>query len=154
MEKRRPHVPIGLPIAGVILLIAGNVLGPVIQNVFTEDTLSRNTILNGIPFILIFISIILFFISVVWLIASVLNNNVPLRIYKPVETIIIAGIVIGILGMFQPWAFALYRLGFHLLLVSTVAFMIWSHVTPKGMRPVDEVSTASIGERDVTAAGD
>jgi hypothetical protein len=153
MEKRRLHVPIGLPIAGVILLIVGNVLGPIIQNNFSERTLSRNTILNGIPFILIFVSIVLFFMSAIWLIASALNKNVSMRIYKPVETIIIAGIVLGIIGMFQPWLLVLYRLGFRLLLASTIAFMVWSHIIPKGKRPLGEMSTASISDRDV-AAGD
>jgi hypothetical protein len=154
MEKRRIHVPIGLPIAGVILLIAGNVLGPIIQRSFSEQALSRNTILNGLPFIMIFVSIVLFFMSAIWLIASALNKNVPMRLYRPIETIIIAGIVIGIIGMFQPWLLVLYRIGFDLLLASTIAFIVWSHIVPRGQRPLVEMSTASISERDVTSAGD
>lgn len=130
MEKRRPRVPIGLPIAGIILLVLGIVLRPVFQGM-PEEVLISNTIYNGIPFIMIFIAIIIFFITVIWLVTSVLNNNIPPNIYKPVEMVIIGGIVLGVLGMFQPWWFAAYRIGFHLLLVSTLSFILWSHVIPK-----------------------
>jgi len=42
-----------------------------------------------------------------------------------------AGIVLGILGIFQPWVFALYGPSFVVLLVSTLFFILWSHVQPK-----------------------
>jgi hypothetical protein len=39
--------------------------------------------------------------------------------------------LLGIVGMFQPFAIDLYRFGFLLLLFSTILFIIISHVTPK-----------------------
>jgi hypothetical protein len=129
MAKRQP-LPIGLPVAAVILLVLGLVLQPVIRNQ-PEDVLVSNTILNGIPFILIFVAIVLFFISFIWLMGMWLNHRIEPRIHKTIEMVIIAGIVLGILGMFQPWVHALFPLGFQLLLISTLSFIAWSHIIPR-----------------------
>lgn len=131
MKINRPQVPIGLPISAVICLIIGLAAVFSLNSIFTEEQLSKNVILNAIPFILIFASIILFFIILIWLVASALNNAIPERIYRPIEQACIAGIGLGIFGMFQPWSFAAYRYGFLLLFFSTLAFILWSHVVPK-----------------------
>lgn len=146
MAKKRPLVPIGLPLSGIILLAAGLLLRPVVQNTFSEEVLTKNTILNGIPFILIFVAIVLFFISAIWLLGSVINYSVPPRLYRTIESVIIAGIVLGVLGMFQPWWFIGFRYGFHLLLASTLSFMVWSHIIPKGKRVEDDSGPPSISE--------
>jgi|DewCreStandDraft_4_1066084.scaffolds.fasta_scaffold209304_1 hypothetical protein len=153
MTKKRPRVPIGLPIAAVITLILGFVAGPVIRSFATEEQLATNVLLSAIPFVFVFVSIILFFITFIWLVASVLNNNISERVYRPIELIIIAGIVLGILGMFQPWWFAAYRYGFLLLFFSTLAFIVWSHVVPRAARSVEEVGAVSIGELEQSQAG-
>jgi hypothetical protein len=36
--------------------------------------------------------------------------------------------------MFQPWLFLGYKYGFLLVLFSTLAFIIWSHITPAATR--------------------
>lgn len=146
MSNIRPRVPIGLPISAVVLAILGFVIGPIIQSSFSEETLARNVLLNAIPFILIFVAIILGYITVTWLVVTGLSNNIPRRIYRPIETALIAGIVLGVGGMFQPWWFVAYRVGFIVLLVSTLGYILWSHVTPKGMRRQEEVSGVSVGE--------
>jgi hypothetical protein len=53
------------------------------------------------------------------------------RTYSRVERVIIALMLLGIVGMFQPFAIALYRYGFLLLLFSTIGFIIISHIVPK-----------------------
>jgi hypothetical protein len=53
------------------------------------------------------------------------------RAYARAERIIIGLMLVGIVGMFQPFAIDLYRYGFLLLLFSTILFIIISHVTPK-----------------------
>ena len=58
----------------------------------------------------------------------------------------------GIVGMFQPWSFAGYRYGFMLLFFSTLAFILWSHVVPKGIH-ADQVESISIGEFEQGSAG-
>lgn len=44
------------------------------------------------------------------------------------ERLTLVGMMIGILGMFQSWNIALYENGFYLLGLSTLAFIIVSHI--------------------------
>lgn len=69
-----------------------------------------------------------FFIA---LVARRLKERVWLRLYALIEGLIISGIVLGILGMFQPWVLWGFRIGFTVLLYSTLAYVVWSHVTPR-----------------------
>ncbi len=146
MTKKRPRVPIGLPIAAVITLLLGFVAGPVIRSLATEQQMATNVLLSAIPFVFVFVSIILLFITLIWLVTSVLSNNIPERIYRPIEWIIIAGIGLGIIGMFQPWSFTAYRYGFLLLFFSTLSFILWSHVIPRGVHHDEGVGPVSISE--------
>lgn len=130
----------------VVLLILGYLAGPFIQSQATEEQLSKNVLLHAIPFILIFVAIILGFIAFIWLLASVLNNIVTVEFHRPVEAIMIGGIALGIFGMFQPWSFAAYRLGFHVLLFSTLGFIVWGHIIPKRVRRQGEGSDVPAGE--------
>jgi hypothetical protein len=129
-----------------VLLILGYFAGPIIQSSVPEEKLATNVLLSAIPFILVFVAIVLVFITIIVLVASVLNHNIPERTYRPIETVIIAGIVLGVIGMFQPWSFTLYRFGFSVLLISTLAFILWSHVIPKGMRRQEELGSVSVSE--------
>ena len=103
MQVSRPRIPIALPIIIVVLLILGLLAGPFIESRTTEQQRADNVLLNAIPFVLIFVAILLTFILLIVIIGSMLNNNVPPRIYKIIESILIAGIILGVLGMFQPW---------------------------------------------------
>ncbi len=142
MAKIRELVPIGLPISAIVLFVLGLLAGPVIRSTFSEEALAQNVLLNAIPFILIFVAIVLVYVILIWVSASLLNDRIPRRIHAPIESATIAGIVLGILGMFQPWVFAAYRYGFYLLLVSTLAYILWSHITPKGVRRGEELSVS------------
>lgn len=143
MEEPRTitPLPIALPISGVILLILGIVAIPMVDNVFTEQQLMRNAILSGIPFILIFAAIIIFFMSLIWFLSNRLNFRISDRTYNIVEKIIIGGIILGIIFMFQPWVFVLFRYGFYLLLIATISFIVWSHIT--AAQPVEDVASDS-----------
>ena len=138
MEEERTITPLpkALPIIALILLLLGIMLNPFIPTIFTEDQLAKNPLFSGIPFVLIFASIILFFMSFIWWVSNRLNFRISDKAYNRIEKIIIAGIVLGIIFMFQPWVFVLFRYGFYLLLFSTLAFMVWSHVTAAA--PVDD----------------
>ncbi|HXW01264.1 MAG TPA: hypothetical protein VEC93_22830 [Anaerolineae bacterium] len=153
MKKIRPRVPIGLPIAVVVLLILGAVAGPVTRSLFTEQQLSTNVILSAIPFVLIFAAIVLSFITLVAFVASLLNHNISPEVYRPIELIIIGGIVLGVIGMFQPWFFTAYQIGFFVLLFSTLGFIMWSHVIPKGVHHTEEIGGVSISEFEQTHSG-
>jgi hypothetical protein len=131
MSLSRPRIPLGLPISIAILLILGSIAGPLIRANFTEKERAANVFLEAIPFILIFVAIILTFITLIVLTASVLNDNIPRRTHQFVERIIIFGIVGGVIGMFQPWWFLAYKYGFSVLLISTLSFIVWSHIRPR-----------------------
>lgn len=134
--QKSSGVPIGLPISAVILLILGLIANPLIKNNATEEQLARNVILSAIPFILIFAAIIITFMSLIWFMASRLNDRISPRIYQPIEWMLMGGIVFGILLMFQPWVFILFRVGFLMLLVSTLTYILWSHIRPgEGTKP-------------------
>ncbi len=153
MKKKRPHVPIGLPISVVVLLILGALANPIISSIFTERQLGANVILSAIPFVCIFAAIVLAFITLVAFVASLLNHNIPPQIYRPIELTIIGGIVLGILGMFQPWSFLAFRVGFFVLLFSTLGFILWSHVIPRGVQHSEEVGGVSISEFEQSHSG-
>jgi len=131
MPLSRPRVPLGLLISIAILLILGSITGPLIRSNFTEKERAANVVLEAIPFILIFVAIILTFITLITLVASVLNDNISRRTHQLVERIIIFGIVGGVIGMFQPWWFLAYKYGFSVLLISTLSFILWSHIRPR-----------------------
>ena len=143
MAKSRLRIPVGLFIAIVVTLILGLVAGPVIKALTTEKQRATNVLLSASPFILIFVAILLAFISMINMSASVLNDNISPRIYRAIETVLIAGIVLGVFGMFQPWLMIFYKIGFIVLLVSTLGFIWWSHIKPKGERRQKEAGNTT-----------
>lgn len=131
MHLSRLRIPIWLPITIILLLILGFSAEPFIKSSVTEEQLAQNVLLSAIPFILVFIAIILTFITLIVIAARLLNNTISHRYYRPVEWALIGGIAAGIVGMFQPWVFALFKVGFFVLLLSTLGFILWSHINPK-----------------------
>lgn len=127
----RLRIPIWMPVAIIVTLVLGLAAEPFIKANATEEQLAQNVLLSAIPFVLVFVSILLTFILLIVIVARQLNGNIPLRYYRPIEWVIIGGIVLGIFGMFQPWIFGLFKAGFLLLLISTLSFVLWSHVTPR-----------------------
>jgi hypothetical protein len=143
MAKVRLRLPVGIFIAIVVTLMLGLVAGPAIKASTTEEQRATNVLLSAIPFILILVAILLTFISLISMSASVLNDNISQGIYHAIERLLIAGIVSGIFGMFQPWLIILYKIGFLVLLGSTLGFIWWSHIKPQGVRRQKEAGNAS-----------
>ena len=131
MAKTRPRILVGLPLVAVLLLVLGLVAGPQIRSSFSEETLTKNVLLNAIPFILIFLAILLFYIAIVRQVAVALNRSISDRIHHGIEVVCMVGILLGVVGMFQPWWFGAYRIGFLVVLASTLTYILWSHVIPK-----------------------
>ena len=86
--------------------------------------------LQAVLFIVGFIIVLALFITFIGVLSRRLNHRVRPRSHSLIEGVIIAGIALGIIGMFQPWTATLYEPGFLLLLISTLAFIVWSHVVP------------------------
>lgn len=95
-----------------------------------DEATRRSVLFNAMPFFFTFVGILLLFILLIVLVAMRFNGRIPNRTYKSVELLIIAGILFGTVCLFNPWHFVPYRYGFSLLLVSTLAFILWSHVLP------------------------
>lgn len=100
---------------------------------FSEEK-QQEVLIKAIPFVAIFVSIVLVFVCLIVIVAVQFKGKVPQRAYRPIEALIIAGILIGILGLFQGWKLFAYEYGFLLLVISVLAFMIWSHLTPMPLR--------------------
>jgi hypothetical protein len=145
MPKKRRRVPIGLPISVVVLLILGAISGPIIQALATERQLATNVLLSAIPFIFIFAAIILSFITLIAFVATRLNHKISAKTYRMIEHIIVGGIVAGLIGMFQPWVFVLYQVGFFVLFFSTLGFIMWSHIIPSSTRH-EELGSMSVSQ--------
>lgn len=146
MKLSRLRVPLALPVSIVVLLVLGFAAGPIIEARTTEEQLAQNVLLSAIPFILIFVAIILVYITLIVMAASVLDGNISRDVHRPIELGLIGGIVVGVTGMFQPWIFGLYRIGFLILLVSTLAYILWSHITPAGVRRRESVGGVAVRE--------
>ena len=119
-------------------MIAIIFVAPMITNSFSEQQLNKNPLFSGIQFLMFFIAIILFYASFIWYLAYRLNGRVADRTYRIIEYALIGGIVLGIVGMFQPWFFPAFRYGFYLLLASTIGYIAWSHISPAP--PEDDLS--------------
>jgi hypothetical protein len=98
-------------------------------------------------FLTVFLAILMAFIffGVVFT-SRELSGRVSQPVYNVVEKLIIAGILLGVVGMFQPWAQVLYRIGFLLLLVSTLAFIVWSHIAPQAARYDEDTGDLVLNE--------
>jgi len=152
-KKSGGGVPRGLPISAAILFVLGIIALQVIPRVVTEEQMARNVLLSAIPFVLIFASIIIAFMSLIWFVGSKLSDNIAEKVYRPIEYALIGGIVLGIFFMFQPWVFVLFRVGFFLLLGSTLCYILWSHVRPKAEDLQVEPGTAGVNKAE-SGSGD
>ncbi len=74
------------------------------------------------------------------------------RIYTRVERVIIALMVLGMVGMFQPLSVDVYRYGFLTLLLSTILFIIISHLSVKP-DPPDAAGAADMEQAANRAQG-
>lgn len=57
--------------------------------------------------------------------SQVMQKNYLARI---IERMTVVGMMVGILGMLQPWQIWLYENGFYILALSTLGFIIVSHI--------------------------
>jgi hypothetical protein len=87
-----------------------------------------------VPFVTVFITILLLFILLIVLVALRFNGKFPNRSYRGIEYTAVAGIIGGVVCLFQSLTIIPYRYGFVLLLVSTLVFILWSHVIPAHAR--------------------
>ena len=85
----------------------------------------------AVYFVVGFVVVLGAFIAFIAVVSGRLGPAISPRAYSVAERIIIVGILAGTALMFQPWLPAGLQWGFPLLLFSTLAFIVWSHVAPK-----------------------
>ncbi len=103
-----------------------------------------NPTLQFLVFIVGFFIILGLFIRLIQIAEKRLGGKVPPRRYSLITSLTIAGMLIGIVMMFQPIVLALMEPGFLLLLISTLAFILWSHVWPE---PAPQSHSSEAAER-------
>jgi Na+/melibiose symporter-like transporter len=130
LRQRLQGLPNRILVVAAALVIAALITGPLINGLSDKDR-ADNALLTGVPFILAFVALVLVFIYVIIAVAKALNNQIPQRTYQVIERIIIAGVVVGVVGMFQPWVLGGYQAGFLLLIACFITFNIWSHISPR-----------------------
>lgn len=129
---------IGIPT--VIVFLLGLAFIPLREVLFDEEARS-SVLIQAVPFVLMFASLVMTFILLVALTMAVLDKRIPYRTHNAIEVTLIAGIVIAVVAMFQMVDIVGYRYGFPLLLMTTLSFILWSHITPqsaqagKGLAP-------------------
>jgi hypothetical protein len=138
MEKKKIKPPFVLLIISALLVVFGVVYNRFILVTIPEQQQIDNVILTAVTFISIFVAILLVYIFLINLGSQILSDRVPLKIYKPVNLVLIAGILLSVLMMMQPFSIFLYRISFPILLVSLFGFMFWSHVRPRKFPKKDE----------------
>jgi cytochrome bd-type quinol oxidase subunit 2 len=137
--------------AAVISFIIGLVFPALAQGITDERT--RNGVLvQSVPFVAFFVAILLLFILLIVLVARRFNNQIPHRAYQPIETLIILGIVGGVVCLFQPFAFSPYKYGFVMLLGATLSFILWSHVVPRSAKADRRLPSISMIAHVIAAA--
>lgn len=120
----------GLGGAALIAAVVGFVFAP-LSRALLSSNLRDEVIIQGIPFVAFVTAAILLFILLVALVDRWLHHRIPHRTHRAVEFTLIAGILLGIVFLFQPFSIAPYGFGFGLLLFATLGFILWSHVTPR-----------------------
>lgn len=146
MTKGRKRLLIGMLIVALGFIVVGVIDTQIVAATLTPQNLADNPLAGGIPFLLIFVGILLSYIDLIIFMATKLNNRVSEKIFRPIERLLIAGIVLGIVGMFQPFVMTFYTLGFIVLFVSLFGYIAWSHIVPRGEHRGGEIGSVSITE--------
>ena len=127
---KRFRPPTRLLIIAAILLISGLLVQPITSKP-PEKVTATTVLITGIPFLLIFVAILMTYIAQIVAKSRYYSNHISEKRFNPVFYACMAGIVIGILMMFQPFKLVFFTIGFLVLLFSLLSFIAVSHITPR-----------------------
>jgi hypothetical protein len=130
MVNKKIRPPYVLLIVAVVLTLFGYLFGRFYLLTIPEKVRIDNVIIVAVPFISYFVAVILVYIFLINVVSQILSHKISPKIYKPLNFLFIAGIIVGILMMLQPFTIVLFKVSFMVVLVSLLCFMVWSHVTP------------------------
>lgn len=130
MVNKKIRPPYVLLIVAAVLTLFGYLFGRFYLLNIPEKVRIDNVIIVAVPFISYFVAVILVYIFLINVVSQILSHKISPKIYKPLNFLFIAGIIVGILMMLQPFTIVLFKVSFMVVLVSLLCFMVWSHVTP------------------------
>jgi hypothetical protein len=122
MSARQTAKPL---IVGAILVAIFLALSKILPPLLTPETG------QWVSFFATLIAILSGYICFIAFMSRLLSGRVSERLFGILEKLLIAGILLGIAGMFQPWVPVFYPAGFILLFAMTWIFTLWGYVTPK-----------------------
>jgi hypothetical protein len=128
MERKSPVKPL---ITGAILVAIFLAIRFIVPPLLPEE------VGQTVSFFATLLAILSGFICIIAAASRALSDRVPERLFSVIEIALIAGIVLGIFGMFQPWVQPLYPIGFIVLFASTWMFTLWGYVTPKRVQSTE-----------------
>lgn len=111
------------------LALVGGILAVVLALAIIVVIVLQVTVTAAIA-IPMFVTLIVEFGLIIALASRTVSGRVPRNVYLISILAVIAGILIGIVLMFQPWTPVPFNLGFDLVLISLLTFIVWSHVMP------------------------
>ena len=100
----------------LLFLIIGLVF-PSLSAGIGDERVRDGVLIRAVPFVAFFIMVLLLYILVIVLVARRFNGKLPNRAHRPIELMAIAGILCGVVFLFQPFFFVSYRYGFLLVLI-------------------------------------
>jgi hypothetical protein len=106
------------------------VLGFVILRIVLPRILPEG-MTQGAAFFTVLFAILSAYISGITVLSRVLSGRISQQVFGLIEKALIAAILLGVAGMFQPWVRALYWIGFLVLFAATWSFTVWGYVVPK-----------------------
>ena len=122
MSERQVVKPL---IVGVILVVIFIALSKILPPLLTPETG------QWVSFFATLVAILSGFICFIAFMSRLLSGRISERLFGILEKLLIAGILLGIAGMFQPWVPVFYPAGFIVLFAATWIFTLWGYVTPK-----------------------
>jgi hypothetical protein len=112
-------------IVGAILVAIFIALSKILPPLLTPETG------QWVSFFAVLVAILSGFICFIAFMSRLLSGRISERLFGILEKLLIAGILLGIAGMFQPWVSVFYPAGFIVLFAATWIFTLWGYVIPK-----------------------
>lgn len=115
----------------IVLMIVVGLVFPLLTSGASQET-QDSVLYQAIPFVAFFWAILLTYILTIALLAIRFTGRLPVRTHRPIERLLMFGILFGIVSLFQPLAFPPFKYGFPVVLASLLGYILWTHIVPAG----------------------
>jgi hypothetical protein len=115
----------------ILLMIVIGLVFPTLTSGASQET-QESVLYQAIPFVAYFWAILLTYILTIALLAIRFTGRMPVRTHRPMERVLMIGILAGIVSLFQAFAFPPFQYGFPIVLASLLGYILWTHIAPAG----------------------